>query len=222
MEKRRNTMVEKNHFEINENIKQNEIEDILGEDEEELLTLKPDRKDYILESVFKGLPVILLWVAFDTFFIVMMIINNVFKENPWILIPVIAFFALHLLPLWLYIANIVKRVIGYKNISYVFTDKRIIIRSGIIGIDFKYLYYADISSVEVKVSILDRIFKVGDLHIKSATQTAVLDDIKSPYIYANKIMEITRDLKADLNYPNDLRPKENHGYNTKYKKDIEK
>jgi len=61
-------------------------------------------------------------------------------------------------------------------------------------------------------------FKVGDLYITTVNQNAVLEDIHSPYQYADKIQEIVRDLKADMEFPNDLRPEENHGYNTKYKK----
>ena len=107
---------------------------------------------------------------------------------------------------------------GYKNLSYAFTDKRIIVRSGIVGIDFKYIYYTDINTVDVSVGILDRLFKVGDIKITSNLQTAVLDDVISPYQYADKIQTIVRDLKADMLYPHDLRPEENNGYRTKYTK----
>ena len=211
-------MVDEDYFKVDENIKNNEIKDILDEEESVLLTLKPDRKDYILESFLKGLPIALIWLAFDTFFIIMLITTNAFEQNKWLIFFVIGFFALHLLPVWLYFGGIIKRVGGYKNISYAFTDKRIIIRSGVIGIDFKFAYYSEIESVNVKVGIWDRMFKVGDLYIKSPTQTLLLEDIKSPYAYASKIQDLVRDLKADINYPNDLRPEENHGYRTKYKK----
>ena len=189
----------------------------MEEDEQVLVTLKPDRKDYILEGIFKGLPVVLLWLGVDTFFIIMMFTQKIFTDW-WTIIFVVLFFLVHLIPVWIYLFGLFQRVTGYKSISYVFTDKRIIVRSGVFGVDFKFAYYTDVESVNVKVSILDKLFRVGDVHIKSPTQVIVLDDIKAPYKYANKIQEITRDLKADMNYPNDLRPKENHGYNTKYEK----
>ena len=211
--------IDSDFFSVDESIKQNEISDILGEDEEVLLTLKPNRKVYLLEAIFKGLPFVLLWAGFDTFFIIMMIRTGVFKEMGFMIAIIIGFFIFHLIPVWLYLANIFKRVAGYKNISYAFTDKRIIVRSGIVGIDFKFIYYSDIDSVNVKVGIFDRMFKVGDIYILSKTQAILVEDIVKPYLYADKIQEIVRDLKADLNYPNDLRPEENHGYNTKYKKD---
>ena len=128
----------------------------------------------------------------------------------------IVFFALHLVPVWLYIASIIRRVGGYKNLQYHLTNKRIIIRNGLIGIDFKIFYYSDISSLSVKVGLWDRMFKVGDLYIQSANQSAVLEDISKPYFYLSKIQKIVQDIKTDMSYPNDLRPETNQGYNTKY------
>ena len=209
--------IDENYFKTDNPMKQNSIEDILSKDEKILQRLKPNKRVLLLESIFKGLPVVLLWVAFDTFFIVMMIVTGAFKENPGLIPAVIAFFALHLLPLWLYILNIIKTMAGAKNIEYVFTDKRIIIRSGVIGIDFKNIYYTDVQGINCKVGIFDRMFKVGDLYIKALNQSAVLMNIETPYFYLQKLQKITLDIKTDIQYPNDLRPKENHGYNTEYK-----
>lgn len=208
--------MDKNYFDIPDDpLKKNEIKDVLTEGEMVLVELAPNRRDYIYEAMLKGLPVTLLWAAFDVFFIIMILNTGMGNDVLWVIIP---FFILHLLPVWLYFFNIFKAIREYRNIKYVFTQERIIIRSGIIGIDFKYFFYHDIDSVDVKVGILDRLFKVGDLYIKSKTDTAVLHDIDNPYHYANKIMGLTKDIKADIYFPNDLRPKENHGYKTTYTK----
>ena len=209
--------IDENYFKTDNPMKQNSIEDILSKDEKILQRLKPNRKVLLLESIFKGLPFVLLWAAFDIFFIVMMISTGAFNENPNLLWVVIPFFGFHLLPLWIYIANIVKTVAGAKNIEYVFTNKRIIVRSGVIGIDFKNIYYTDVEGINCKVGIFDRMFKVGDLYVKAHDQSAVLMNIVTPYFYLEKLQKITLDIKADIQYPNDLRPKENHGYDTEYK-----
>lgn len=209
--------IDENYFKTDNPMKQNSIEDILSKDEKILQRLKPNRKVLLLESIFKGLPFVLLWAAFDIFFIVMMISTGAFNENPNLLWVVIPFFGFHLLPLWIYIANIVKTVAGAKNIEYVFTNKRIIVRSGVIGIDFKNIYYTDVEGINCKVGIFDRMFKVGDLYVKAHDQSAVLMNIVTPYFYLEKLQKITLDIKADIQYPNDLRPKENHGYGTEYK-----
>ena len=214
--------IDKEFFVAKEAMKQNQIEDILVGDEEILLRLKPNRKVYRAEALLRGLPIVLLWAGIDaTFIYILASFTDIFKSFSPKLIFIIFFFTLHLLPVWAFIATAVKKLAEYKNVDYAITDKRIIVRSGVIGVDFKYISYPEINSVNVKVGILDRIFNVGDLYIKSDTQTAVLYDIPLPYQYASKIQEIVRDLKADTFYPNDLRPAENHGYNTKYVKNFD-
>ena len=147
----------------------------------------------------------------------MMIANNVLEQQPFMLWVMIGFFAFHLMPLWLYILNIIRTIAGAKNIEYVFTNRRIIIKSGVIGIDFKNIYYSDVEGINCKVGIFDRMFKVGDLYIKAHDQSAVLMNIEQPYFFLKKLQRITLDIKTDIEYPNDLRPKENHGYHTDYK-----
>ena len=209
--------IDENYFRTDNPMKQNSVEDILAPNEKILQRLKPNKKVLLLEALFKGLPVVLLWVAIDTFILITLFNTGAFNDNPMMIPFIIAFFALHLLPLWLYIANIVKVMGGAKNIEYVFTDKRIIIRSGLIGIDFKNIYYTEVEGINCKVGIFDRMFKVGDLYIKALNQSAVLNNIENPYFYLSKLQKITLDIKTDIQYPNDLRPKENHGYNTEYK-----
>ena len=209
--------IDENYFKTNNPMKQNKIEDILSEDEIILQRLLPNRKVFLLEALFKGLPFVLLWVAFDAFFIFMMIANNVLEQQPFMLWVMIGIFAFHLMPLWLYILNIIRTMAGAKNIEYVFTNRRIIIRSGVIGIDFKNIYYSDVEGINCKVGIFDRMFKVGDLYIKAHDQSAVLMNIEQPYFFLEKLQRITLDIKTDIEYPNDLRPKENHGYHTDYK-----
>ena len=212
--------IEKGYFEVDEDIKQNKVEDILMPGESILVRLNPDRKTYVLETLFKGLPLALVWALFDGFFIFMMIKFNVAREiGGWFIAFMIFFFGIHLIPVWMYIARLIKKLAEYKNLEYVFTDKRIIIRSGVIGIDFKSILYEEVQATTVSVGIFDRIFKVGDVYIKTESQTGIIQDIKAPYHYATKIQKITQDIKADINYPNDLRPEENHGYKTKYKND---
>lgn len=208
---------DENYFDINEN-KENTIENILDFDEHILVDLKPDRKDYILESIFKGLPIVIIWAAFDTFFIYMMTKTGIFETSIFVIIFVAIFFAFHLIPVWAYIANILKRTAGYKKIGYYFTDKRVIIKSGLISENCKYIYYQDIKAVNVKVGLFDKLFKVGDVYLMGVNNYT-LEDIKHPVEYANKIQKIINDIKTDIEFPNKYRPDENPGFNTTYKFD---
>lgn len=192
------------------NMQSNKIEDLITPDETVLWDSVPKKSAYILASILKMLPIVIIWLLFDGAFIWTMV--SFMDEVPWFLW---VFFALHLAPVWLWISNIVRSVAEIKNIRYVITDKRIIIRSGVI-VDLKFMYFTDIINVRVRVGVIDRMLKVGDIYITAEKQTAVLYDITDPYGVANELQRIVRDIKADTYYPNAFRPDENPGYGTKY------
>lgn len=206
--------INENYFKMENEMQANKVEDILEKGEKILLRTKPNKKAHIWSAILKMLPIVLLWVAFDGFAIAMVIKSGEIKGG--LIAFLIIFFAFHLIPVWLWVANIVQAVAGYKNIEYVFTDKRVIVRSGIVGIDFKNVYYSEIEGVNLRVGLLDRLFHVGDVYIQSMKQSTILHDISNPYFILSRLQKITLDIKTDINYPNDLRPETNHGYNTKY------
>lgn len=143
------------------------------------------------------------------------------KKSAFILVIIgmCVFFLFHLLPVWIWISHVITANRQHKNLEYAFTDKRIVVKSGIVGIDFKNIYYADITSVNLKVGLIDRICKVGDIYIKGKESAAVLYDLENCYFIVNKLQEIVLDLKTDTYFPNDLRPKTNRGFRTKYTKE---
>ena len=195
----------------------NSVEDILTAGESKLWTGKPDKRAHVAAAIFKALPITILWLIFDVGFITGVSIGMSRGAIPLAILGfIVPFFSIHLAPVWIWIAGIVKASAGIKNIEYVFTDKRIIIRSGIIGIDFKFIYYNEIESVNVKVNLTDKIFRVGDIYVNAKSSAAVLYDLHNPYELASKLQKIVQDIATDINYPNALRPDYNPGYNTKY------
>lgn len=142
---------------------------------------------------------------------------GVFAEVPvGMIIFICVFFLFHLLPVWLWIKNILTANKEYKHLEYAFTNSRIIIRSGIIGVNISNIYYSDIENINLRVGLIDKMLKVGDIYITSNNNAQVLWDIENPYNISNKLQKIAADLKADIQYPNALRPSENGGYQTKY------
>lgn len=208
--------IDENYFKVDDPLKHNKVEDIIDNDESILVRIKPNRAATIWEAILRGLPFTLLWLIIDSAVITGCVIGG--KDDPnfpfWFLAP---FFLLHLFPVWLYIGKLVKELASLKNVEYVFTDRRIIIRSGLIGIDFKSIFYTSITGVTCKVGLIERICKVGDIYITATDQTGIINNIPNPYFYLSKLQKITLDIKTDIYYPNELRPDENKGYKTKYK-----
>lgn len=191
------------------------IEDVIGSDEQILWRGKPKKRAYLINAFTKMLPIALIWLIFDGGFIGLMI--GTMDEIPApVKIFMAVFFLFHLAPVWIWLSHVLTANRQHENLEYAFTQKRIIIKSGIIGIDFKNIYYSEIDSVNLRVGLVDRIEKVGDIYIKSIGGANVLYDLENPYTLTEKLQKIVVDIKTDIQFPNNLRPDENDGYNTKY------
>ncbi len=191
------------------------IDGIIGEDEQVLWRGKPKKSAFILNAVVKMLPIALIWLLFDGVFIGILIANG--EHIPaFFKIFVCVFLVFHLIPVWIWIANVVTASRRHKNTEYAFTNKRIIVRSGVVGIDFRNIYYADVDSVNLKVGLIDKMTKVGDIYINAKSGSAVILDVENPYFLTQKLQKIVVDIKTDVLFPNDLRPETNRGYKTKY------
>lgn len=196
-------------FGIREMVESSDGEKILWEG-------KPDKKSYVWGRIVKMMPIALLWLAIDSIFI-WIIVTKVNGLPVFVYFFFAGFFLLHLMPVWMWIANIVTAFKRLKNTEYAFTDKRIIIKTGFFA-KFDTVFYSDIASIDLHIGIIDRMFKVGDLLIKTNSgSTYMVEDIGNPYFIQERLQKIVNDIKTDMQFPNDLRPEENHGYNTKYK-----
>lgn len=192
-------------------IKINSVEELLDEDEEIILRTKPKKSVYIWGSILFTIPFVAIWTAL--FFLLGL--GEAFQYSSSLdelfMILLIGF-----LPAGLWVWNLITVAFRYKNIHFVLTNKRMIIRKGFVGIDFKTIYYTDVTGVDVKVSWLSRILKVGNIHITAKNQFSILYNISNPYQITQEIQKITNDIKTDMMYPNKLRPNKNPGYNTEY------
>ena len=192
------------------------IDEILDDGEEILWKGKPKKISYILNSCLKFLPIALVWLAFDIGFIVMM--THVMNEIDWWLILIfVIFFMFHLLPVWLWISSIVTSFRRLKIEEYAFTNKRIIIKKGLIAADIKSINYESLTSVNIRIGIIERMCKVGDIYIVKKKKKYVIEDISDPYFIYQKLSKIANDIKSDIIYPNAYRPNENPGFKTSYK-----
>ena len=200
-------------------MQKNSIDDVVDSNEKVLWRGKPNAKSYVLAAMVKMMPIALIWLVFDSTFIVVIAKGMKDGNIPLAILGfIVPFFLLHLTPVWMWIGKTVKAAREVRNLEYAITNKRIIIRSGVVGIDFKFINYTEIDSVNVKVGIIDRIFRVGDIYINSSVNAGVLWDIEDPYKIGNSLQKVTLDIKSDIHYPNAKRPDANIGYQTDYTK----
>jgi hypothetical protein len=146
-------------------------------------------------------------------------------------LPLFAYFfmSFFILPgLWLVIGVPIWAYILHKHLHYVITNKRLIIQSGIIGRDFHYVDFDQITNAEVRVGFWDKIVgkNSGSIIVSSAGQSAyssggqkiagAIRNISDPYEVFKFFKKVSYDVKTDIEYPNKFRPAENHGYHSQY------
>jgi membrane protein YdbS with pleckstrin-like domain len=132
------------------------------------------------------------------------------------------------IPVILFAWTFLRKLLSYNNTSYGMTNKRVMVRTGFIGTDFKSIDYDKISDIEVTVNVIERAFNVGTIKFFSG-RTQTDDGITSklydrweaiPNVYEvfKKVKQVSVDIKTDFSYPNALRPDTNPGYHTKYER----
>ena len=104
---------------------------------------------------------------------------------------------------------------GFKATEYTISDKRFILKSGMIGADIRSVYYDQIRSVYVVVGLVGKIFGTGTIKIdtgrtkshkrnnRSATHYDKISNITNPYevykILQNNISESKENIDSDNN-----------------------
>lgn len=195
----------------------NELKSMVGPDERILYEGKPDKKCFVFESIFNPLlPFAVIWAIID-----MSILTGSLSSGQF---TVLLFLLFHMMPVWMYLSGVIFTFRKYKNTYYIVTDHAVYISGGIFTKNYSTKTFAEMSRVDVHRGIFDQKFNVGDVIISTDQLTrngkpAVLG-INSITDYSKVyqlVKKLQRDIYSDTMYPNDLRPKENHGYNTKYK-----
>lgn len=208
-----------------------DLELMVGRNETILWRGKPNKKCFILESIFNPMfPFAIVWglvdlgVAGGVFFAV---------DPMGVMLPVIlVFLVIHLMPVWLYIGGVLLSFRKYKHTEYIVTDKGIYVSGGAFAYTYEMKPFTDLSHINIHRGIFDQWLGVGDVvtvcaHTGSGTSSGhgshsshgiSICDIEDYQKVFSMIKELQTDIYSDTMYPNDLRPRENHGYQTEYTK----
>ncbi len=195
-----------------------DLELMVGKDEEIFWRGKPNKLCYILEGMFNPmLPFALLWLAFDSMFIVGIINGN--AQLGAGLYMIVVFFLLHLMPVWIYLGGVLTVFRRYRHTEYIITSKGVYVSGGIFSYNCDMKPFAELARVNIKRSVIDQIIGVGDIVLTGSTKTSasiIIEDIANYQEVFNIVKKLQEDIYTDVMYPNALRPEENHGYRTKY------
>ncbi|MBQ9142855.1 MAG: PH domain-containing protein [Lachnospiraceae bacterium] len=196
------------------------IEGQLMPDESVIWKGTPKKSAFILNSTIKMAPVALIWLFVDGTMISSFAFTGMMKNMMWFVVP---FFVIHLLPVWIWIYQIITAAGRWKNTEYAVTNKRIILRNGLVGYQYQTIYYTEISNVSLHVGAIDRMLGVGDVYIlmnayaNTGKDAPVILDVEEPQRVYAMLQQTVMDVQTDIHYPNALRPESNPGYHTQYR-----
>ena len=199
-----------------------ELKRLIGHDEKIFYSGKPNKSCYIFESIFNPLlPFALIWAFADFSFIVTSIFLSQETEGFFFFF---SFFAIHLMPVWMYLGGVIFTIKRYNNTAYIVTDKAIYVSGGTFAQNINTKPFAELSHIDLHRGMFDQKFGVGDIIATSSqlnqngkNTTISIDSIENYIEVYNLVKKLQTDIYTDVMYPNDKRPKYNHGYNTEYK-----
>ena len=176
---------------------------------------KPKKGAFIINRIMTMAPFAILWLCIDGA-LIFNLLSDGFGGMGSMGIFMIGFFALHLMPVWIWLGNILSAKKVWDNTEYVLTNKRVIIQSGFVGMDYQSVFYSDINNVQLRVGLVDKILGVGDIYLDTTQGKKTFLDIENAYVVYPMIQKTVVDIKTDVQYPNALRPDTNPGYTTQY------
>ena len=152
-------------------MKESRITNAIGPNETILWQGGPDKKCFILESIFNQmLPFSILWCAIDMF--VLVCVMNSMTPDPEAdepppdvtqFLPILLFIFFHMMPVWLYLGGIISSIIKHKSVEYAFTNSAIYIVEGGLTVSLRRLEYTNIEYIDYKRGVFDTILGVGDI-----------------------------------------------------------
>jgi hypothetical protein len=194
----------------------NEIDAILDPNEKILWRGKPQYFAYILSAC----PAVLMGIFWSMFLVPFYwaVFTKKFPIFVWVVLGPHTAVALGLLtaPLW--------ASLFYPYIEYAITTKRIIMKSGFFARNFETLDYALLTDISISIGPVGRLTTTGDILFMSGmgmftekTGKHKLQAIEQPYEVFKLLKQTYFDVKTDMQFPNQMRPMINPGYQTQYR-----
>lgn len=184
---------------------------ILDKDESIVKTYKPNRKRFVLINIiglliFFLIPIALLIVGILGSINTIEFVDEAGNPDPSVPVTMLAVGCLFALG---FIVAIVGLFLRYHKTLYCITNKRIIIRHGFIGVDFKSLNLTAISGVFVQVDFADKFIKpnTGTITFASSATPIIQGSQKNGYVpfafaHVDNPYEVYREVKGFVDEAN--------------------
>lgn len=181
---------------------------------------KPKKSAFIATKSLTLLPIAVIWLLLD-----LNIMLPAFAQGEMLgfMIP---FFALHLMPVWIWLGSTLTASRRWKNTNYYVTNRRIIIQGGFLAVNETSVFYKDLRNAQLRIGLLDNLFHTGDIVLdngvivynqKNRQHGPVMEDLEDAQNVYNRVQKIILDMQTDMEFPNAYRPEVNPGYNTDYR-----
>lgn len=178
--------IDENFFK--QKVKIKTLEEQLEPDEKILWKGCPKKASYAINKSVQMMPVAILWGLIDFGLLFGVILPQGVLSEIWFFI--IPFFALHLTPVWIWLAQLIKSAKELRGTKYVITNRRILEFKSGYGYISSSIDIQALNSVSIKRTGIDKLLLVGDVYLSSKSGNMVLFDIpKSEFIYG-KIREM--------------------------------
>jgi membrane protein YdbS with pleckstrin-like domain len=161
-------------------------------------SLNPIADEHIIFTVRPTMVFVLVWYAIATLLVIGVaalmgiLSSNILKgADGWVIFSIILATGLAIFSIPVY-----KHIVRRREV-YSLTNHKLDMRYGIIAKTVRHIPLAKIQDVTVKASVWQRLLKLGDIEIDSASETGkiVLDEIHNPEYYANVILGELRRIK---------------------------
>lgn len=185
--------IDEKYFHLDNESKINKPEDLLGSGEKVLWRGKPKKSAYVLGRSLSLMPVAIIWGLIDITILVTVLSQGSLPGFAYLFL--IGFFALHLMPVWIWLGSVLKASKEMNSIQYMITNKRIVEVRGKHSLYFSAeIKLNEIQNTELKISFIDRILKVGDIYISAEkSKTVILFDIPNSEFIRERIDKLIHD-----------------------------
>lgn len=172
------------------------IEDMLEIQEKILWRGKPSHFLYAFGHILPYI-IAIAWGAFDFAFIKAFLSSSTegfsdinFGSIKGIPIFFIAFFLLHLTPVWAAIFGFIYRYFTWYKMEYVITDRQIYFVGGLFGNNIKNLKYNENTNMEVKIGIFEKLLHRGSIEFLSLEDVSKYKFFKNYYFSQNRLVSV--------------------------------